>query len=572
MTHSAARIRLCRAGASADDGRVTYDVSLLAARESLAHGRWEQARQQLAALLADRESPEALDGMGTALWWLGQIRESLDHRERAYAGYRAGHREFEAALVALDVSVCYLSNLDNPVAARGWIARARRAADISGDERLSGWLWLMEGYTSDDPQVQRDLLTRALALARERNDLDLELAALADLGLALVANGEVPDGLRLLDEAMAGTLGGECQRLDTVVWTSCSMLAACSLIGDQKRAAQWCAAAERFAETYGCPFLQARCRSHYGRVLVAAGQWHIAETQLNQALSMSADLGREPRVEALTGLAELRLRQGAVEEAERLLADVGDGPDAVLVTAEVMTAQGHPDRSVAVLQAQLASMPGTEARYPMLVAGLVDAYLACGDIGSAVRSAGALQETSAQQHPQTTAATERAGGLVAAATGRPDLAAQRLRHAVAEFDQLGLPFHAARTRFELARVVADTEPSFAVVVAGRALDRLERLGAVRDAAEVAAFLRSLGVATKPGPRQIGVLSRRELDVLAGVQRGLTNPEIAAELFISPKTVAHHVSRILAKLGLRTRAEAAAFAATYRGKAPNPRRQ
>jgi DNA-binding NarL/FixJ family response regulator len=126
-----------------------------------------------------------------------------------------------------------------------------------------------------------------------------------------------------------------------------------------------------------------------------------------------------------------------------------------------------------------------------------------------------------------------------------------------------LPFHAARVRVELARVVSAENPSLAVVEASWALDRLERLGAHRDAAAAAALLRSLGIATRPGPRQVGRLSQRERDVLALLKRGLTNPEIAAELFISPKTAAHHVSSILAKLNLRSRAEAAAFAATYR---------
>jgi DNA-binding CsgD family transcriptional regulator len=173
-----------------------------------------------------------------------------------------------------------------------------------------------------------------------------------------------------------------------------------------------------------------------------------------------------------------------------------------------------------------------------------------------------LQRASPHQHPQTTALTQRADGLIAASTGDTGSAELRLRTAVTQFERLELPFQAARTRLELAQVVADADPSLAIVEASRALDRLERLGAVREAAAAAAFLRGLGVATKPGPRQLGMLSRRELDVLDRLRRGLTNPEIAVELYISRRTVAHHVSSILSKLNLKTRSEAAAYAAMH----------
>jgi DNA-binding CsgD family transcriptional regulator/tetratricopeptide (TPR) repeat protein len=540
---------------------VDADGALGSAAESLALGHWELARGQLEAILADQESAEALEGMGTALWWLGEIQESLNFRKRAYAGYRAKQRNAEAAIVALDISVCYVSNLDNPTVAQGWIARARSVAALSGDQRLDGWLWLMEGYTSDDPARQRKLLDQALDRARRLGDPDLELSALTDLGLAMVRAGEVSAGLALLDEAMAGTLAGECTRLDTVVWASCSMLSACSLVADHKRAAQWCAAADSFAVKYGCPFLHARCRAHYGRVLVGTGDWAAAETELLRALSMATDLGREPRIEALAGLAELRHRQGAVEQAVELLAAAGDAREIASVYAEVMIAAGHPDRAIAVLRSQLSEMERSDATFPILVADLVEAHLASGDLAAARATAGWLPGAD-HGHPQALALTERATGLLAAAQGESDRAANRLRRAAAEFDRLELPFHAAQARLEVARVLRITDPPLAVVEASWALDRLQRLGAHRDAAAAAALLRSLGVATRPGPRQVGLLSQRELEVLALLKRGLTNPEIAAELFISPRTAAHHVSSILGKLNLRSRTEAAAFAATY----------
>ena len=100
----------------------------------------------------------------------------------------------------------------------------------------------------------------------------------------------------------------------------------------------------------------------------------------------------------------------------------------------------------------------------------------------------------------------------------------------------------------------------AMAEARAALSAFQRLPAARDADDAAALLRSLGVRPTLVREGQGQLTARETDVLHLLGHGLTNPEIADRLFISRKTVEHHVANVLSKLGLRSRAEAAGYVA------------
>jgi ATP/maltotriose-dependent transcriptional regulator MalT len=515
------------------------------------------------------ESADALDGLGRAFWWLGDVRAAIRHRERAFTLLRQAGRDDEAAILALDLCVWYLTNLENDAAAGGWLARAARAAEGTTDPVVRGWLVLIGAYLSSDATEQRDGLEEARRLAVQASDDGLHAMALADLGLLLVAGGEVEPGMRLLDEAMATTLGAYDGRLEVVVWSSCNMLAACSLVDDLPRATQWCRVAEEFTQTYGCPFLQARCRAHYGSVLVAAGRWGRAEPELLQALSMSQDVGRRPLVEARTALAALRLRQGRLTEATELVEGLDTSiPGAALVAAGVRLADGRPEEAAALLRAALGLLDADDLQCDLLAAALSEAYLATGDVSSATATlVGRRADPAASALPRGRAQLARCAGLVAAASGDATSAVRRLGEALAAFERHDLPFEAARTRLDLARTLAADDPGAAARHAAVTLRDLRVLGAAGEAAAAAALLRELGVTPGPEPRDPGVLTRREQDVLALVADGLSNPEIADRLFLSRKTVAHHVSSILTKLALRSRAEAAAYAARTRGQGP-----
>jgi DNA-binding NarL/FixJ family response regulator len=525
------------------------EALLDAGTTALADGRWAEARSAFEAVLGTADLPRAHDGLAEALWWLGEPRASLAHRERAFVGFRRAGEDVAAAAAAIEACVVHLINFGNGAAAGGWLARAE---SLAGGE-LQGWIWLMRAFMVPDTDVACALMRRCIGAGRETGDVDLELSARSDLGGRLVADGRVAEGLALIDEALAGALAGECRRRATVVWACCTMLAACETAGDLERATQWLRVVDDFTARYGCPFMYATCRAHYGGLLVATGRWAQAERELAAAIRMSGRAGPIPHAIATTALADLRLLQGRIEEAEAML----DGCVDDIIRARVCLARGETEAAAALLQHCLGDDPGP-ARTATALALLVEALIGLDRLDAAAAAVERLKALDATEPLGRAAALAAvAAGRVAAARGDAAAAADHFRAAVPILDRLGLAFDAAQARLATARVVAPGSPEVAIVEARVALAAFDRIGASAHADSAAQLLRSLGDRARSVPRLDGPLTRREREVAQLVGHGLSNPEIARRLHLSPRTVGHHVAHVLAKLGLRNRAEVAA---------------
>ncbi len=536
------------------------------AASALVEGDWETARASFQAALEQDETPEGLLGLGTALWWLGETEAAVRAQERAYAGFRRRPDPASSAMAAFSVCMIYRASLGNYAASRGWVGRLARLAEQYELAPLHGWLALSRAVADNDvnrPVSAQGHAREALAIARRIGDADLELCALSELGTALVQSGNASAGTALFDEAMAGALGGEAQRLETVVFASCRSITGCARVFDVERAMQWIRAAEDFTRRYGGLHLYTSCRVQYGCLLFGRGRWDEAEQELRTALRIGRTAERALYGEALAGLAELRLGQGRGDEAAELLAGFEDHAAAAFPRALLHLRRGEPEVAAAILDRRLAGLGEDCLDAAPLCELRAEVDLALGDQDAAAMRAAALAELGARSGCRVLIARgERALGHALLGVRDADAVAH-LGAALDAFDRLGLAYEAARTHLLLGRGYRTVSRAAAVAELGAALATFDALGASADADEAAAYLRELGVrAARHGPRGASALSRREAEVLALLARGLSNREIAERLFLTRKTVEHHVRSVLGKLGLNNRTEAAAYAVRH----------
>jgi DNA-binding CsgD family transcriptional regulator len=533
--------------------------------EALAEADWDRACSLFEQAYDLEQSAEVLDGLSRALHFKGEYPRAIELTERAFAAYQQQEKLVEAADCARWLAFLHGAINSNMAAASGWMARAETLLGETAECAGHGWLALDRAPFTDNAAEREQLATAALAIARRFGDIDLEYDALALLGESYVASGRVSEGMRLIDEAMTAVSAGEVAGIVPVGDIYCRLLSACETALDVTRAEQWMSVAGHFDAW--SDFVSPVCRSHYGGILIAVGRWTEAEQELTAAIRTFERSYRLMRESPLVKLADLRVRQGRLDEARRLLEGYESHPVARRALATIALARGEvalsEDQVSLCLDGDAASDPGCAPALELLV----QIRLARDDVAAATEALARLSDLAAESGDARAAAfAELAAGRVRAAEGN-ERASTDLQAAVRSFTALDLPLEAARAQLELARAIAEPAPEAAVAEARLALRTFERIGATADADAAAGLLRELGASGRAWPKHYGALTKRETEVLSLLADGCSNAEIAERLVISRRTAEHHVAHILSKLDLRSRAEAAAFAVRELSKDP-----
>lgn len=343
--------------------------------------------------LVDADPASQLDLANQALQAF-DAQAAAGYLSAAIRAFTAAGDRRQAALVCARLGDLYANALGNITAARAWFLRATRLIEDEPPCIEQGWVAVAAmGCDVDDPA---ELLARAeLALDRARRfgDVNLETKALADAGLARVQAGRVAEGMAMLDEAMALACG-PADDADVAGKSVCSFFTACYFAADFDRAGSWADALRRhglLGRAGLAPlFLSGHCDSVQAAALCELGRWTEAEAVLTRAIKDFEDGLHIPSWHPAIALAELRIRQGRLTEAEMLLLGKDGHLQALLPAAHLHLARGDLDLARATATRGLRAVGADRLRAVDVLAVLVDVELAAGDLAAATAACGQL--------------------------------------------------------------------------------------------------------------------------------------------------------------------------------------
>ncbi len=541
---------------------MTSTEVLTDARRSLEQRRWGDACAQL--LAADHETalgPDDLERLAICAYLTGDDRVCGEAWERAHHGFQTAGDVPRAARCAFWLAFGLL-NRGEVARGGGWLARAQRLLDDHGlDTAERGYLGVPVALRAldveGDADAAYDIFRDVTAYGERFADPDLVTMGRLGQGQAMIRRGQVVEGVALLDEVMVAVTAEDLSPIVTGT-VYCAVILACRELFDLRRAHEWTEALHEWCEAQpGLVPFRGQCLVHRSEVLQFHGLWPQAWEEARRAGQRLSEPPGQPAV----GLAHyqqgellrLRGRFAEADRAYRRASNAGHDPHPGL--ALLRLAQGHLDEAVGALRRALHAVSGQLAR-ARLLAAYVEVALATGDRDGAKDAVEELGRISDDlDAPLLHAMVANAAGTVALESGDVEVALEAFRDAVTRWRQLEAPYEHARSRvgFGLAcRALGDEATAQLELIAAGAV--FEDLGATPEARRVGRLL-----GPRPGRSGHGSgLTPRQIEVLALVAAGHTNRDIAAALVVSEHTVRRHLQNIFTRLGVTSRAAAAAY--------------
>jgi DNA-binding CsgD family transcriptional regulator len=547
-----------------------HDLGLEDGRKAYRERAWTDAHALLSRV--DEQAPlgaEDLERLAMSAYLTNRDADCLRALERCHHAF-LGEGESARAVRAAFWLGFRLATRGETGPATGWFSRGRRVLDgLGADCAERGYLLVPrveERLSQGDPAGAFEAAAEEAGIARRFQDTDLLACALHQQGRALIRNGEVEAGLSLLDEAMVAVVAGEVSPLMSG-HVYCSVILACREVFAFGRSRQWTDALARWCDTL--PQMIAftgSCRVHRAEIMQLCGAWRDAIEEAGQACArFRAGIDPQPPARAYYQRGEMHRLRGAFAAAEadyRRASRFGCEPQPGL--ALLRLAQGRTRAAAAAIRRALitaddpadgARLRGQDLGRARLLPAQVEIALATGEVEEAERACRELEQIAAGMGrgvPEAIAAQAR--GAVLLARGDAAAALGPLRRALEVWQEIAAPYEGARVRLLVGlacRALGDADGAGLELAAARAI--FDALGAKPDVARLDAILAGRHPGACHG------LTARELQVLRQVAAGKTNAAIAAELFLSERTVERHLSNIFVKLDLSTRAAATAWA-------------